>query len=126
MDELIKNWTPLFAAGLAVQQLLEVCDAFLSALRGYEKHKKVILKLTALALGMFLATHGEFHALRAVGGSFSPLIDNLISGLIVSGGTESFNSLVKFLGYAKENRKALAATSTGAAGTLGLQQMQRK
>jgi len=63
---------------------------------------------------------------NAVGGKIDPYIDTVLAGLVVSGGTERFNSIVKFLGYAKENKKAAAATSGNAAGTMAVRQMQLK
>jgi hypothetical protein len=41
--------------------------------------------------------------------------DVFVSALVLSAGTEFFNSILKFLSYAKEDKKAQAATSLQAA-----------
>ena len=133
MDELIKNLTPLFVAGLAVQQLVELPDAILSLWAPYEKYKKLIIRIIAIACGIMFAIYGNFSVLKTVSATIPkgcPTVPNwldlLVSGLIVSGGTESFNSIVKFMGYAKEDKKNAAATSTNQAPAANVQQMKWK
>ena len=110
MNELITNLTPLFISGLAVQQLVELPDAVLSAIPMYTKYKKGIIRIVSLAAGMILAWAGQFHVLALAGNKdFNPTLDMVVAGLIVSGGTESFNSIVKFLGYAKDEKAPSAA-----------------
>jgi hypothetical protein len=105
---------------------LELPDAFLSLSATYEKYKKLIIKVVAFVFGMFVVANGQVHLLNAIGGKIDPNIDTILAGLVVSGGAESFNSIIKFLGYAKENKKAAAATSTNVAGTMALREMQLK
>ena len=126
MDDLLKNLTPLFVAGLAIQQLIEMPDALLSTFAGYDKYKKLIIRLIAVVCGMWLAIEGHFSVLKVVGGTVPDYVDHFLSGLIVSGGTESFNSIVKFMGYAKEDKKNAAATSTNQAPAANVQQMKWK
>ncbi|HYL72845.1 MAG TPA: hypothetical protein VEU96_01515 [Bryobacteraceae bacterium] len=109
MDELIKNLTPLFVAGLAIQQLVELPDAILSQSATYEKYKKPIIRIIAIVFGMWLVIEGNFSVIKAVGGSVPVYVDRLLSALIVSGGTESFNSIIKFMGYAKDDKKTTVA-----------------
>jgi hypothetical protein len=126
VDEMIKNLAPLFVAGLAVQQLVELPDSLLSLSARYQKHKKAITKIVALGFGLFLAHSGQFHVLSIFNSKIDPTLDMIVAGFIVSGGTESINSVIKFLGYAKENKKAVAATATAAAGTVSLAHMSAK
>lgn len=105
MDELIKNLMPLLVASVAVQQLLELPEALLSLSSRYQKHKKPFVKLIAVAVGMIFAREGQFHILSIVGSRLNPFIDTLLAGLVVSAGTDCFNSIVKFLSYVKENKK---------------------
>jgi hypothetical protein len=46
-------------------------------------------------------------------------VDVLVTGLVVSGGTEGFNSIMKFLGYKKEEKKAAIKTMTGGVPKVG-------
>jgi hypothetical protein len=58
--------------------------------------------LVALAAGMSLSLWAGSHVLEPLGLKDQPLVDAVVTGLIVSGGTEGFNAIMKFLGYAKE------------------------
>ena len=120
MDELIKNLTPLFISGLAVQQLVELPDAVLSAIPLYAKYKKGIIRIVSLVAGMVLATAGNFHVLALAGAQVNSTLDMLVAGLIVSGGTESFNSIVKFLGYAKDEKGRSATPEKAQAAAAGM------
>jgi len=57
--------------------------------------------------------------LQALGVSNVDFIDGVVTGLIISAGTEGFNSIMKFLGYAKEEKKGDAAVKNQAAATAG-------
>jgi hypothetical protein len=46
--------------------------------------------------------------LRPLSPDVPPWVDVVATGLFISGGTEGFNSLMKFLGYKKEEKKAEA------------------
>jgi hypothetical protein len=120
MEKLVLALGPAFAAGLAVQRLLEILDPFLEKLLG--DNKKAILGVIALLVGIALAAGTGMRVLEPLGISVVGAADILVTGLIISAGTEGFNSLLKFLGYAKENKKAEAATkqaeATPAAQTL--------
>jgi hypothetical protein len=39
------------------------------------------------------------------------VVDVIVTALVLSAGTEGFNSILKFLGYAKEDKKAQAVES---------------
>ncbi len=57
MDKLIVALGPVFVAGFAVQQFLEILTAVLNldSKPSFEKFKKVILGVVSLALGLLLA-----------------------------------------------------------------------
>lgn len=117
MDSLVKALAPVFAAGFAIQQLLELLDPLLSRFVDVA-WKKVILGLISLVIGLILSGFGGFRTLlplfQASSGSTPwnhPVLDVIVTGLILSAGTEGLNSIMKFLGYAKETKKAEAATA---------------
>lgn len=112
MDELVKALAPAFACGLGVQQALELADVFIGAHIGGQK-KKVTLGWLSLALGVAITWFGEIRVLNVLAptkfpleGAVAPLFDVIVSALIISAGTEGFNSILKFLLYKKEEQKA--------------------
>jgi len=114
MDNLILALGPAFAAGLALQQLLELADRFieqglkLTGPLGLEFDKKLILGAISLLFGFLVAVGADIRVLRPLGVTQGDFIDVLITALIISAGTESINAIVKFLGYVKEDRKMTA------------------
>jgi uncharacterized membrane protein len=116
VGNIIKALAPAFAAGVAVQQLLEILDPIV-VLIFKAPNKKLVLGIISFVIGVFLAW--SFSAFRIVQILLNDepnwVIDVLVSGLILSAGTEGFNSIIKFLGYAKENKKGDAAASKGGA-----------
>jgi len=114
MEKLVMSLGPVFAAGLAIQQLLELLDAI--KLKDIPaEYKKLTLGLLSLVLGLALAFAAKLHVLTPLGASVAPFWDELTTGLIISGGTQGINSIMKFLGYAKESKKADAAAKTAPA-----------
>jgi hypothetical protein len=129
MDNITTLLAPVFAAGLAIQQLLEVITSFLDldSRPGFQKYKKPILGLVALAVGFTLAANGYLRVLQplfAVGTTTDPVtkivttiysvqvpsyLDFIVTGLVISAGTEGINSILKFLKYTKEDKKRQAA-----------------
>jgi len=110
METLVTALGPVFAAGLAIQQLLELLDSiFLNAIVTKtigEDYKKVALGLLSLAIGLALAFGARLHVLEPLGAPSVWPWDELTTGFIISGGTQGINSILKFLGYAKEGKKA--------------------
>ena len=115
MDNLITSFGPAFAAGLAIQQLLELADRFIDQFLkivgtplGVEIDKKLILGSISLFMGLIITigVGAELRVLKSLGvvegGDFA---DVIVTALIISAGTEGFNSILKFLGYVKEDRK---------------------
>ncbi len=109
MNKLVEALGPAFAAGFAVQQLLEILDSVLEKLKFVAENKKAVFGLLAVIAGLLLAFGAGLRVLQPLGLDDADLWDALVTALIISAGTEGFNSIVKFLGYAKENKKSEAA-----------------
>ena len=126
-DSVIKALTPVFACGFAVQQLLELLDPAITAIVKAPTTKKIVAGTISLAIGLLLAGFGGFHVLTTLSGSNwnHPSLDVFVTGLILSAGTEGFNSIMKFLGYAKDNKKAEAASNTSTAPKAALAAVNR-
>jgi hypothetical protein len=121
MESLIKALGPAFAAGFAVQRLLEIVDAFMSAKDG--KKKPAVLGVVSLIIGVGLAFAAKLRVFVPLGGNLdatlnanlAAFVDYLVTGLIISAGTDGFNSILKFLTYKKEEKKAEAVEQKTAA-----------
>jgi hypothetical protein len=110
MDELVRAFAPAFAAGFALQRLAELLDPILDPVLGRRPaFKKAVLSLAALILGIILAATASIRVMRPLNAEVAPWLDVIATGLFISGGTEGFNSLMKFLGYKKEEKKREAA-----------------
>jgi hypothetical protein len=60
----------------------------------------------ALAVGLLVAWLTGLGVLALIqAGSVNRLVDVVITGLFLSGGTDGVNSLLKLLGYSKEKQK---------------------
>jgi hypothetical protein len=122
MESLIKALGPAFAAGFALQRLLEIIDAVLNA-REPGKKKPAVLGAISLVVGVVLAFAGKLRVLAPLGGNleatlggpFAAFVDYVVTGLIISAGTDGFNSILKFLTYKKEEKKAEAVEQKTAA-----------
>ncbi|HEX6678414.1 MAG TPA: hypothetical protein VF486_25780 [Actinomycetes bacterium] len=117
MDKLVTGLGPAFAAGFAVQRLLEVFDGVVNLVPGTVAAKKTVTAVLSIGIGLLLALAG-LRVLEPLGldtrGSLVAA-DVFVTALVLSAGTEFFNSILKFLSYAKEDKKAQAATSLQAA-----------
>jgi hypothetical protein len=102
MDKIVEGLGPAFAAGFAVQQLLEILDPILDKVK---VNKKLFLGLISLIVGFALASGARLHVLQAFGVVNAGFWDIVVTGLIISGGTEGFNSIMKYMGYSKDNAK---------------------
>ena len=100
---------PIFAASVAVQQILEV---FSGLVEKYvrESRKKAVLGIIGFLVGIMLtrAFHLDVMDYFKVNSGI-PGIDTVVTALVLSAGTEGTNSIVKFLKYLKEDKKATAA-----------------
>jgi hypothetical protein len=115
MDKLVVALGPAFAAGLAIQQILEILDPLVTKIIG-TADKKLVLGLVSFITGLALAFGAGLRVLQPLGITNADFWDAIVTGLIVSAGTEGFNSIMKFLGYIKEKKKGEAAVEKEKAG----------
>lgn len=117
----------LFIASFAVQQILEAIswplESYVGAWwrrRGYadDSWKKTVFGVIGFIIGMYLAWQLDLHILEhyiPAGAPASGLrggpLDTFLTALVLSAGTEGTNSVLKYLKYLKEDRKAGAAES---------------
>lgn len=108
---LVSALAPAFAAGFALQRLLEILDPILDKI-GKGERKKIVLGLVSFVSGLGLASWEGIRVLTNLKVSQGDVwfLDYLVTALILSGGTEGFNSIVKFLNYKKEETKQEADT----------------
>jgi len=106
MDKLIIALGPAFATGFALQQLLEILTPLLEKLG---LNKKLFLSLISLLVGLVFAFGAGLRVLQPLGITNAGVWDLIVTGLIISAGTEGFNSIMKFMGYTKDQSKADAA-----------------
>lgn len=111
MDKLVTALAPVFAAGLGIQQLGEILSPVLDKIS--PNYKKIVMGLISLLLGLVLAFVAKLHVLQPLGVAQTPgleYVDAVVTGLIISGGSEGVNSILKFLKYKKEEVKNEAAS----------------
>ncbi|MFQ5796875.1 MAG: hypothetical protein ACE5JP_17780 [Candidatus Bipolaricaulia bacterium] len=111
MEKLVLALGPIFAAGFAVQQFLEILDPVVIKTIG-KADKRLVLGILSLTLGLALAFGGGLRVLESLDVATTGFLDAIVTALIISAGTEGFNSIMKFLGHAKESNKGnIARTS---------------
>ena len=122
---------PAFAAGFAVQQLVQIADPGINAVLALSKvitsnWKRTATGALSLGAGVLVAWPGSLRILTTLGRisatalsssvpSVPEWLDIAVTALIVSAGTEGFNSIMKFLSYQKEAVKADAGVKSLAA-----------
>jgi hypothetical protein len=126
--DVVKALAPAFAAGFAIQRLFEILDKPLTGAaaklqnRAGPSAKHLMLNLTALAIGLVLSFAAGLQVLQPLGVDAehlgpavanARLLDGIVTGLIISGGTEGLNSIMKFLGYAKQKENPKSGSSDG-------------
>jgi len=116
MDDLIKALTVPFVAGLVVQRVVEILDTYTTAKIANSNLKKFVIGVVSLILGWLLARYGHIQIFSALKWQMDASLDVFASGIFISGGSEGFNSLLKFANYKKEASKADAADKLKAAG----------
>jgi hypothetical protein len=107
--ELVKVLTVPFAAGFVVQRVVEILDTYTTSMIKPVDLKKFVVGIISLVLGWLLAGPGGIHIFEALKWTMDPRLDVFVSGIFISGGSEGFNSLMKFANYKKEGSKADAA-----------------
>jgi hypothetical protein len=108
---------PCLIAALAVQRLIEGVDLVVRQVKTSDQWpaKKtiylcVIFILTLVAVRLNQDTLSVF---KAVTGQALPYFDTIVSALVISGGTETINELLKLIGYKKEEAKRDVKTAAG-------------
>lgn len=120
--DLLNPLAPIFAASVAVQQIIEVFSVIIERRQARKKtaskkeeSEKAAAKKAASGIIGFIA---GIALARAFGldvmqyfqiNSMIPGLDTIVTALVLSAGTEGTNSIVKFLKYLKEDKKATAA-----------------
>jgi hypothetical protein len=115
--------SPAFAAGFAVQQIVEIADSVVvwggiwdPTNQSTIPSKKAILSLISVFIAALLVwlDPNDLDVLTAIGAkSTAVLAERIVSVAFISAGTEGFNSLMKWLSYKKEDAKATAAQNRG-------------
>jgi hypothetical protein len=112
---------PAFACGFAVQQALQIIDPLVSMQKDVSKAdganiKRSVMGLISLFLGIIIAYLGKVQVIEPLSKITETASFSLpgwlavgVNGLIISAGTEGFNSIMKFLSYQKEAAKSDAA-----------------
>ncbi len=125
MDKVIMALGPAFAVGFAVQQLIELLDPYVVKI-AKTGDKKIVIGTISLIFGLILAFGVGLRTLQPLGVTKAGFWDGIVTALIISAGTEGFNSIMKFLGYSKENKKSIAAEKKKAAGPEALSLVERR
>jgi hypothetical protein len=113
VDELVKGLAPAFAAGFAIQRLLEIADHLLGQPGATTPAgKKTALATISLVVAVALAAFGEIRVLDPLGIDATGA-DVVVTALVISAGTEGANSIMKFLGYKKAEKEAEAKKAAG-------------
>lgn len=111
---------PAFAVGFAIQHLNELLDSVLSFWTMNTNQKKTVMGLLSLAAGAVASHYLQIQVIKSITDpkNYSEAmmhIDIAVTALIISTGTEGINSIVKFLGYSKDQKKAEAAEQVSTA-----------
>jgi hypothetical protein len=112
MDQLTTAFGPVFAAGFAVQQFLEILTSILNldSNASFERYKKAILSVSSLVIAFLLVWFiGSLRVLHPLDPKASDGWDLVVTAFVLSAGTDGINSIVKFMKYSKEDKKASAA-----------------
>jgi hypothetical protein len=145
MNILIATLGPAFVAGFAVQHVIELLDSFTFSLIANTAIKKTIVGIASLVLGAFVTVSGNVRILAPIyryantpaptsgaNQSSQPVPspsddwDQIVTIVVISAGTEGINSILKLLGYKKEEAKAEAADKKSKTGSQALQTVNKQ
>jgi hypothetical protein len=124
MTTIVTTLGPAFAVGLGIQHLNELLDLILTAMaRGDPNKKKLFMGLSSLVFASIAIWSLDIRILQLLGANKSissevlyQFMDFVVTALVISTGTEGINSLVKFLGYAKDqHRPVIGQAAAGGA-----------
>ncbi|MBN2556574.1 MAG: hypothetical protein JXA97_11590 [Anaerolineales bacterium] len=111
MNGIVDALAPAFVVSLAIQQFIELLDPVLD--RFLKPQKAWLLSLAALAVSILLSVLLNLRVLHALGVQTSALLDVILTGLFLTGGTRGINDLLKIIDYRKETVKAAARRAQG-------------
>jgi len=111
MNGIVDALAPAFVVSLAIQQFIELLDPVLD--RFYKPQKAWLLSLAALVVSILLSILLDLRMLEALGVQKSALLDVILTGLFLTGGTRGINDLLKIIDYRKETAKAAARSALG-------------
>lgn len=97
---------PVFIAGFALQQLIELLDPFLD--RFLKLQKGWVLSVISFVVGLALAVILGLRVLNPFGVTRAPWLDVIITALLITGGTKWLNDLLKIIQYRKFELRARA------------------
>src|SRR5690242_9796129 len=106
MEKLVTALAPVFAAGFAIQQFLEIPGTLIDIYGGtkFQQYKKAILGIIGGVIGFILAGYiDDLRVLKILVATMNnatgiqAALDIFVTGLIISAGTEGVNSILKFL-----------------------------
>jgi len=104
METLVTALGPVVVAAFAVQQLLELVDPILFQ-EQVVKHKKLILGVVSLVVGLVLTFGFGLRVMARFGVYTADWLDAIVTAVLLSAGTEGSNSIMKVLQYYKETLK---------------------
>lgn len=128
-SEIAKVLAVVSIAGFAIQQLLQMFDPLVMAAIDNHKRsrpnatlpggisegdfKKALMTSLGFLMGLLVVALTGVKTLRLLDSTWQPFGDVVVTALVISGGTEGFNTLLKYFGYVKDARKqALAPVVT--------------
>jgi hypothetical protein len=100
-----QSLTVAFIAALALQHLTELLDSLVNLADPTAKKKLFIGVSTLIVAGVIESCEPSLRVLAVFIPKVHPTIDTVITALIVSAGTDGFNSILKFANYKKEDAK---------------------
>ena len=106
MNPLVESLGPVFIAGFALQQLLELLDPVLE--RMLKSQKAWILSALAFLLGLGITLVLGLRVLRPFGLTRGGWLDAILTALLISSGTKWLNDLLKIINYKKQELLARA------------------
>jgi len=107
MSPLVESLGPVFIAGFALQQLLELLDPILDRL--LKPHKNWLMSAIALGLALGVTLILGLRVVRPFGLTRGDWLDALLTALLISSGTKWLNDLLKIITYKKLELQARAA-----------------
>jgi len=114
MNPLVESLVPVFIAGFALQQLLELLDPVVERL--LKPHKAWLMSALALALALTVTLLLGLRVLRPFGITRADWLDAILTALLISSGTKWLNDLLKLISYKKQELKARAARNAPGGG----------